>query len=375
MLRQQKFMSCHGRTQLAAETLDALRPVRVFVTPAVTPPAVDVRAAVLVLALEVVPALVLEAVTTLARTPAREVVTIPARTHVRGAVLVLATLRAVADAKVAVAIAVKWPVRMAVPAAAMAAVEAVVVAVVLVAALAVAVTVQGSVVAPVVETPVLEDVCGPVRIVDRFCDFKELMMEPITFQVRAAETDSFYERNRALCKLMLQESIVPEDFTICQRMRQGNRFSRCFAYLSVFQNPNTKDFIAWSKYIENVICAMALACEKKFESDAEKKLFSYALAVNTFPDGALHIKDLAPFDNEELQKIASLSLDSDERILAMYVFGNAILGFLSKDQSRELHTFLQLLAAFSKANEQYAAVDGKMPHFDDMRIDTYGKIE
>ena len=66
MLRQQKFMSCHGRTQLAAETLDALRPVRVFVTPAVTPPAVDVRAAVLVLALEVVPALVLEAVTTLA---------------------------------------------------------------------------------------------------------------------------------------------------------------------------------------------------------------------------------------------------------------------------------------------------------------------
>ena len=200
-------------------------------------------------------------------------------------------------------------------------------------------------------------------------------MEPITFQVRATETDSFYERNRALCKLMLQESIVPEDFTICQRMRQGNRFSRCFAYLSVFQNPNTKDFNSWSKYIENVVCAMALACEKKLESDAEKKLFSYALAVNTFPDGALHIKDLAPFDNEELQKIASLSLDSDERILAMYVFGNAILGFLSKDQSRELHTFLQLLAAFSKASEQYAAVDAKMPHFDDMRIDTYGKVE
>ena len=59
----------------------------------------------------------------------------------------------------------------------------------------------------------------------------------------------------------------------------------------------------------------------------------------------------------------------------MYVFGNAILGFLSKDQSRELHTFLQLLAAFSKASEQYAAVDAKMPHFDDMRIDTYGKVE
>ena len=357
------------------ETLAALRPVRVFVTPAVTRPAADVRAAVLVLAQEVVPALVLEAVTTLARTPAREVVTIPARTHVRAAVLVLVTLRAVADAQAAVARAAIWPVPATVPAAAMVAVEAVVVAVVLVAAPAAIPPVQGSVAAPVVETPVLEDVCGPVRIVDRFGDFKELMMEPITFQVRAAETDSFYERNRALCKLMLQESIVPEDFTICQRMRQGNRFSRCFAYLSVFQNPSTKDFIAWSKYIENVICAMALACEKKFESDSEKKLFSYALAVNTFPDGALHIKDLAPFDNEELQKIASLSLDSDERILAMYVFGNAILGFLSKDQSRELHTFLQLLAAFSKASEQYAAVDAKMPHFDDMRIDTYGKVE
>lgn len=356
------------------EILAALRPVRVFVTPAVTRPAADVRAAVLVLAQEVVPALVLEAVTTLARTPAREVATTPARTHVRGAVLVLVTLRAVADAKADVARAAIWPVRTAVPAAVMAAVE-IVVPVVLVDVLAVVATVQRSVAAPVVETPVLEDVCGPVRIVDRFCDFKELMMEPITFQVRAAETDSFYERNRALCKLMLQESIVPEDFTICQRMRQGNRFSRCFAYLSVFQNPNTKDFIAWSKYIEKVICAMALACEKKFESDAEKKLFSYALAVNTFPDGALHIKDLAPFDNEELQKIASLSLDSDERILAMYVFGNAILGFLSKDQSRELHTFLQLLAAFSKASEQYAAVDAKMPHFDDMRIDTYGKVE
>ena len=374
MLRQQKFMSCHGRIQLAAETLDALRPVRVFAIPAVTRPAADVRAAVRVLAREAVPALVLEAVTTLARTPAREVVTIPARTHVRGAVRVLVTLRAVADAKAAAVQAVTWHVHMVAPAAVMVAVE-IVAPVVLVDVLAVVATVQRSVAAPVVETPVLEDVCGPVRIVDRFCDFKELMMEPITFQVRAAETDSFYERNRALCKLMLQESIVPEDFTICKRMRQGNRFSRCFAYLSVFQNPNTKDFIAWSKYIENVVCAMALACEKKFESDAEKKLFSYALAVNTFPDGALHIKDLAPFDNEELQKIASLSLDSDERILAMYVFGNAILGFLSKDQSRELHTFLQLLAAFSKASEQYAAVDAKMPHFDDMRIDTYGKVE
>ena len=374
MLRQQKFMSCHGRIQLAAETLDALRPVQVFVTPAVTPPAADVRAAVPVHALEVVPALVPEAVTTLARTPAREVVTIPARTHVRGAVLVLVTLRAVADAKAAVARAAIWPVRTAVTVDAMVAVEAVV-PVALEAVPAVVATVRRSVPAAVVETLVLEDVFGPVRIVDRFCDFKELMMKPITFQVKAAETDSFYERNRALCKLMLQESIVPEDFTICQRMRQGNRFSRCFAYLSVFQNPNTKDFNAWSKYIENVVCAMALACEKKFESDAEKKLFSYALAVNTFPDGALHIKDLAPFDNEELQKIASLSLDSDERILAMYVFGNAILGFLSKDQSRELHTFLQLLAAFSKASEQYAAVDAKMPHFDDMRIDTYGKVE
>ena len=374
MLRQQKFMSCHGRIQLAAETLDALRPVQVFVTPAVTPPAADVRAAVPVHALEVVPALVPEAVTTLARTPAREVVTIPARTHVRGAVLVLVTLRAVADAKAAVARAAIWPVRTAVTVDAMVAVEAVV-PVALEAVPAVVATVRRSVPAAVVETLVLEDVFGPVRIVDRFCDFKELMMEPITFQVRATETDSFYERNRALCKLMLQESIVPEDFTICQRMRQGNRFSRCFAYLSVFQNPNTKDFNSWSKYIENVVCAMALACEKKLESDAEKKLFSYALAVNTFPDGALHIKDLAPFDNEELQKIASLSLDSDERILAMYVFGNAILGFLSKDQSRELHTFLQLLAAFSKASEQYAAVDAKMPHFDDMRIDTYGKVE
>lgn len=373
MLRQQKFMSCRRRIQLAAETLDALRPVQVFVIPAVTRPAADVRAAVRVLALELVPALVLETVSILARTPAREVVTIPARTHVRGAVRVLVTLHVVADAKAAVARAVKWPVRMAVPAAAIAVLENVPVA--LVAVLAVAAPVQGSVAAAVVETHVPETALFPVRIVDRFCDFKELMMEPITFQVRAAETDSFYERNRALCKLMLQESIVPEDFTICQRMRQGNRFSRCFAYLSVFQNPNTKDFIAWSKYIENVVCAMALACEKKFESDAEKKLFSYALAVNTFPDGVLHIKDLAPFDNEELQKIASLSLDSDERILAMYVFGNAILGFLSKDQSRELHTFLQLLAAFSKASEQYAAVDAKMPHFDDMRIDTYGKVE
>lgn len=356
------------------ETLAALRPVRVFVTPAVTPPAADVRAAVRVLALELVPALVLEAVSILARTPAREVVTIPVRTHVRGAVQVLVTLRAVADAKAAVARAAIWLVRTAVTVDAMVAVE-IVVPVALEAVPAVVATVRRSVPAAVVETLVLEDVFGPVRIVEIFCDFKELMMEPITFQVRATETDSFYERNRALCKLMLQESIVPEDFTICQRMRQGNRFSRCFAYLSVFQNPSTKDFIAWSKYIENVVCAMALACEKKFESDAEKKLFSYALAVNTFPDGALHIKDLAPFDNEELQKIASLSLDSDERILAMYVFGNAILGFLSKDQSRELHTFLQLLAAFSKASEQYAAVDAKMPHFDDMRIDTYGKVE
>ena len=335
-----------------------LHPALVCAIPAATLPAADAR----------------EAVRAPATIPVREAARVVVRTHVLGAVRVPAILPAMAAVKETVARAATWPVHTAVTVDAMVAVETVV-PVALVAVPAVIPPVQGSVSTDVVETLVLEDVFGPVRIVEIFCDFKELMMEPITFQVRAAETDSFYERNRALCKLMLQESIVPEDFTICQRMRQGNRFSRCFAYLSVFQNPNTKDFIAWSKYIEKVICAMALACEKKFESDAEKKLFSYALAVNTFPDGALHIKDLAPFDNEELQKIASLSLDSDERILAMYVFGNAILGFLSKDQSRELHTFLQLLAAFSKASEQYAAVDAKMPHFDDMRIDTYGKVE
>lgn len=86
---------------------------------------------------------------------------------------------------------------------------------------------------------------------------------------RPAEVHHVDRIGMGMCKLMLQESIVPEDFTICQRMRQGNRFSRCFAYLSVFQNPNTKDFIAWSKYSENVICAMALACEKKFESEGK----------------------------------------------------------------------------------------------------------
>ena len=356
------------------ETLAALRPVRVFVTPAVIPPAAVVRAAVRVLALEVVPALVLEAVSILARTPAREVVTIPVRTHVRGAVQVLVTLRAVANAKAAVARAVIWPVRTAVTVDAMVAVEAVV-PVALVPAPAATTPVQGSVSTVVVETPVPETALFPVRIVEGFGDFKELMMEPITFQVRAAETDSFYERNRALCKLMLQESIVPEDFTICQRMRKGNLFSRCFAYMSMFQNPNATDFKAWNRYINHVVRSMAVACGKEFESDAEQKLFGYALAINTFPDGALHIQDLAPFDNAELQQIAALSMDSDERILAMYTFGNAILGFLSKDQSRELHTFLRLLVAFTKANEQYAAVDAKMPHFDDMRIDTYGKVE
>lgn len=358
MPRRRKSTSCPRRTRQAAKIPAAPRPAPVCAILAATLPAAGA----------------LEAVRAPATIPVREAARAVVRTPVLEVVPVLATPPVEEAVKETVARAATWHVRMAAPVAAMAAAE-IVVPVALVAVLAVAATVQRSVAAPVVETPVLEDVCGPVRIVDRFCDFKELMMEPITFQVRAAETDSFYERNRALCKLMLQESIVPEDFTICQRMRQGNRFSRCFAYLSVFQNPNTKDFISWSKYIEKVICAMALACEKKFESDAEKKLFSYALAVNTFPDGALHIKDLAPFDNEELQKIASLSLDSDERILAMYVFGNAILGFLSKDQSRELHTFLQLLAAFSKASEQYAAVDAKMPHFDDMRIDTYGKVE
>lgn len=194
------------------------------------------------------------------------------------------------------------------------------------------------------------------------------MNESFSFHVAPDYVGEFAKRNEAICKMLAQEPISSDDFTVIQRMNGENRFARCLGYLSVFQNVNATNLKLWTSYIEKAVKAAGVACGRTFESKCELRLFSYAVAIRTFPDGEGSIAQLAPFDSDELQGIASLKIDSDERVWAMYIFGNSILDCLSRDPNRDFHVFLRLMVSLAYAKEKYAEVDAKMPHFSNMGV-------
>lgn len=180
--------------------------------------------------------------------------------------------------------------------------------------------------------------------------------------------DEFIRRNQALCKFLVQEPVSADDFAVIQRMPKESRFAQCLAYLSIFQSPSSSSLKSWVSYVDKVVKSAGAACERKFENQYELRLFAYAVAIRTFPDGAASVNQLAPFNLNELQGIASLKIDSDERIWAMYIFGNAVLDYLSTDANRDFHTFLRLMISLATAKEKYSEVDAKLPHFSDMGV-------
>ena len=194
------------------------------------------------------------------------------------------------------------------------------------------------------------------------------MNESFSFHVAPDYAGEFAKRNEVICKMLTQEPISSGDFTVIQRMNGENRFARCLGYLSVFQNVNATNLKSWTSYIEKAVKAAGVACGRTFESKCELRLFSYAVAIRTFPDGEGSIAQLAPFDSDELQGIASLKIDSDERVWAMYIFGNSILDCLSRDPNRDFHVFLRLMVSLAYAKEKYAEVDAKMPHFSNIGV-------
>ena len=195
-----------------------------------------------------------------------------------------------------------------------------------------------------------------------------MMNEKMNFRVAPDYEGEFARRNQALCKFLVQEPVSAEDFAVTQRISKENRFAQCLGYLSIFQNPNASSMKTWVSYVEKVVRAAGAACDREFENQYEVRLFAYAVAIRTFPDGAASVRKLAPFNLNELQGIASLKIDSDERIWAMYIFGNAILDYLSTDANRDFHTFLRLMISLATAKEKYSEVDAKLPHFSDMGV-------
>lgn len=194
------------------------------------------------------------------------------------------------------------------------------------------------------------------------------MNESFSFHVAPDYIGEFAKRNEAICKMLTQEPIFSGDFTVIQRMNGENRFARCLGYLSVFQNVNATNLKSWTSYIEKAVKAAGVACGRTFESKYELRLFAYAVAIRTFPNGPKSMNQLAPFDLTELQGIASLKIDSDERAWAMYIFGNAVLEYLSRDPDRDFHVFMRLMVSLAYAKEKYAEVDAKMPHFSNIGV-------
>lgn len=189
-----------------------------------------------------------------------------------------------------------------------------------------------------------------------------------SFHVAPDYVGEFTKRNEVICKMLTQEPISSGDFTVLQRMSGGNRFAKCLGYLSVFQNVNATNLKSWTSYIEKAVKAAGTACGREFESKYELRLFAYAVAIRTFPNAEESMARLAPFDLTELQGIASLKIDSDERVWAMYIFGNAVLEHLSQDPDHDFHVFLRLMVSLAYAKEKYAEVDAQMPHFSNIGV-------
>lgn len=180
-------------------------------------------------------------------------------------------------------------------------------------------------------------------------------------------TDAAYRRNLVLYDFLLMEPIPDGGFSVpYESDPQKFTFPFWLGYLSCLQNPELEEvpFSRWLSYVKCVIKLAAASCKYQL-SDAEKILYPYAVAIRVYPNAEKHLTNTKVISSERLEKVLTISPQSDEQKWAMYIVANTVLCSLETEKDFRAHLFIALMGKVRELEGEFPDIEKK---FDNYRI-------
>lgn len=169
------------------------------------------------------------------------------------------------------------------------------------------------------------------------------------------DNTAFYDDHRALFKFIVQAPISEEDFHHLMKYPGETPLFSYLCFLSMLQNPEIDDFWAWAAYVHDAVAKMCRALGADL-SGAEYEAISWALIIRTFYEPEKYLQGMEYLDDEVIQSICKVPLESKEMIWAVYTVANTMIEIVNAKSDCNIHTLLALMFVMEPAKEKYQTI-------------------
>lgn len=168
-----------------------------------------------------------------------------------------------------------------------------------------------------------------------------------------------YESHKCLCAYLTMQKFTKEEFLEREIDYIGagdEQFFRGLCYMSIYTNLGIDDFGKWAEISEAAVTVLGEVCGHPFSSDAEKALYAYGLAVQTFPFDQKHSQ--FQIDEALCEELLKLELEKPEALWAMYLTLTAFLDKMEfcQKEKRRISLFIRALKKMLSVKEAYQAL-------------------
>ena len=169
------------------------------------------------------------------------------------------------------------------------------------------------------------------------------------------DNTAFCDDHRALFKFIVQAPISEEDFHHLMKYPGETPLFSYLCFLSMLQNPEIDDFGAWAAYVHDAVAKMCRALGADL-SGAEYEAISWALIIRTFYEPEKYLQGMEYLDDEVIQSICKVPLESKEMIWAVYTVANTMIEIVNAKSDCNIHTLLALMFVMEPAKEKYQTI-------------------
>lgn len=173
-----------------------------------------------------------------------------------------------------------------------------------------------------------------------------------------------YLRNLPIIKLLAQENVEKEDWTVLLEAAPSNedKLCWCLGYAGSLCALDASDFDDWFVYCRSVVRSALEACEVT-ANEARENLLAIGLAVRTFNFEANPVsKDLKCA--ETLLETASCVCTEDADIFAMWYLLQVMTSYLRLDFNSNLRELIDAMKKMNALRSRYRQIADRLPRMD-----------
>lgn len=191
------------------------------------------------------------------------------------------------------------------------------------------------------------------------------------------DTRDFYANPTQICMIrkvhtllyyfLVMNPFLPENMQECCDFEpEMHNFNAWLGYLSSLQNPFLKGvpLAHWLAYVKQVVKMCADVCGYTL-TEAERDLYSYAIAIKVYPNAESYVHDTEILSAEKIRALQELAVKKDEQKWAVYIVGKAVLDVLVSEKNFRAHLFIELMEKLKPFVDEFPALEKK---FDNYRI-------